>query len=70
MCLEKEPWTKYLRHSNFHVKQRFAGKVQFVFQQFSGNIDKIVILGVRLGIRLQCNNFFEIFLTFPGFLRS
>ena len=37
---------------SFHVKQRTTGKVQFLFQQFFAGIDKIFILGVRLGTRL------------------
>ena len=29
--LDLQPWTKYLRQTNFHVKNRTTGKVQFLF---------------------------------------
>ena len=53
----EKPWQSFHKicetNSSFHVKRRTTGKVQFLFfSSFFAIIDKIFILGGRLGTRL------------------
>ena len=52
-------------NSSFHVKYHPTRKIRFLFfSSFFGRIDKIFILGVRLGTRIQFNQVFIIFWYF------
>ena len=49
-CKKKlQPWTKYFRQTLVFIYRK---RPISIFQQFFGTIDKIFILGVRLGARL------------------
>ena len=63
--LRRKLWPKYLGQTvvflwNSTLREQF----NFIFEEFFGIIDKILILGERLSTRLQFIKFFDLFDTF------